>query len=190
MLKLGQIINVQAYKHDGTLYRQWNGVKVIDITPDNITLFMYKTKVLDITNQKWVIKEPIIWWMPTKKFFNTTGLVRNVGTHYYTNLASPPIYEDGTLKYIDYDLDIKNYPGIKTKVVDKREFQEHSKLMNYPEKLINIIQSTKDEVLEQIKAKEGRFDSDKVVDTLEYLYKNKLISKKSYSALKKLKQSK
>nr|WP_318028981.1 hypothetical protein [Mycoplasmopsis bovis] len=25
----GSIIDVQAYKYDGTLYRQWNGVKVL-----------------------------------------------------------------------------------------------------------------------------------------------------------------
>lgn len=190
MIKLGQIVNVQAYKHDGTLYRQWNGAKVIHVSPDIITLFMFKTKVLDKSKQKWVIKEPIIWWMPTHEFYNTTGLVRDTGTHYYTNLASPPIYEDKTIKYIDYDLDIKHYPGTKTKVVDKLEFQENSRVMNYSQKLKDTVIATQDRLLEMIKDEQKHFSPKTVSWILDYLFENKLISKKSYAALKKIKNTK
>ena len=47
-----QIINVQAYKHDGTLYRQWNGVKVLEVSSFNVVLFMFKTKVAELSGQK------------------------------------------------------------------------------------------------------------------------------------------
>jgi hypothetical protein len=51
-LKKGTIVNIQAYKHDGTLYRQYNGVKVIKCDLNECILFMYKTKVIENNKQK------------------------------------------------------------------------------------------------------------------------------------------
>jgi protein associated with RNAse G/E len=50
-IKQYQIINVQAYKHDGTLYRQWNGLVVFDVQPKYITLIMPQTKVIEKNGQ-------------------------------------------------------------------------------------------------------------------------------------------
>ncbi len=174
----GQIINVQAYKHDGTLYRQWNGVKVLEISPEMITLFMYKTKVAEKSGQKWVVREPIIWWFPKYSFSNTTGLVRPSGTYFYTNLASPPLFEDQTIKFIDYDLDIKAYPDSPVKIVDKLEYERHTKLYNYPKKLDKIIRRNVKNTIKKIKLKEDFFDDDVVDRYIEDLIEAKLISKK------------
>lgn len=174
----GAIINIQAYKHDGTLYRQWNGVKVIESSPERYVLFMYKTKVSEKSGQKWVVREPIIWWMPKYLFSNTTGLIRPSGTHFYTNLASPPIFEDGTIKFIDYDLDIKAYPDTPIKVVDQNEYKRHSKEYNYSNKLMNIIKWTTENTIKKIKIKEGFFDEDVIDEYLEQLLEAKLISQK------------
>ena len=177
-LKIGQIINVQAYKHNGRLYRQWNGVKVLEITPFNIVLFMYKTKVLEDAGQRWVVREPMLWWMPLDEFYNTTGLVRPSGTHFYTNLSSPPIYEDGAIKFIDYDLDIKAYPGLKVKVVDQGEYKAHSIEFNYEPELMDKIEETTTYVQKLIENKEGYFDED-VVDTyIQNLIDNKILPRK------------
>ena len=177
-LKIGKIIDVQAYKHNGRLYRQWNGVKVLEITSSNVVLFMYKTKVIEDTGQRWVVREPILWWMPLDEFYNTTGLVRPAGTHFYTNLASPPVYEDGAIKFIDYDLDIKAYPGLKVKVVDQGEYRSHSKEFNYPKELMNKIEETTEHVQKLIKNKEGHFN-EKVVDSyIQNLIDNKILPRK------------
>ncbi|NQZ65619.1 MAG: DUF402 domain-containing protein [Mycoplasmatales bacterium] len=174
----GSIINVQAYKHDGTLYRQWNGVKVLENSPEMITLFMYKTKVAEKWGQKWVVREPILWWFPKQEFYNTTGLIRPSGTYFYTNLASTPIFEDSTLKFIDYDLDIKAYPDSPIKVVDRKEYERNSKKFKYPKKLNNILKKTIYSTIKKIKIGEDFFDKDVVDRYLEDLVEAKLISKK------------
>ena len=177
-IQLQSVVNVQAYKHNGELYRQWNGVKVIENHPDYIVLFMYKTKVEEINGQKWVVREPILWYFPKNEWFNTTGLIRKSGTHYYTNLASPFLFEDNTIKYIDYDLDIKSYPGQKLKVVDRAEYERHSKEFQYSEKLRKIIKSTTKQLLAQASAGEDFFDED-VIDTyIKELIENKDLAKK------------
>lgn len=181
----GQIVNVQAYKHDGTLYRQWNGVKVIEASPERWVLFMFKTKVSEKSGQRWIVREPIIWWMPRESFSNTTGLIRPTGTYYYTNLASPPIYEDGAIKFIDYDLDIKAYPDAPIKVVDKNEYEKHKVEYGYPEKLCEIIERTTERIIKQIKLKDEFFDEDVIDEYLEELVDERLISKK-FALTKKL----
>lgn len=177
-LQKHQIVNVQAYKADGTLYRQWNGVKVIEVTPEFVVLFMFKTKVLEKNGQRWVVREPILWYMPRTRFFNTTGIIRKSGTYFYTNLASPPIFEDGAIKYIDYDLDIKAYPEQKVKLVDKKEFEHHKEKYNYSKELIKIIEQTTKDVMKLINYGEECFDED-VVDTyIKELIENKDLPKK------------
>ena len=184
-LENGQIVNVQAYKHDGTLYRQWSGVKVIEASPDRWVLFMYKTKVTEISGQRWIVREPIIWWMPRDSFSNTTGLIRPSGTYFYTNLASPPIFEDNAIKFIDYDLDIKAYPGAPIKVVDKNEYEKHKVDYKYPEKLQDIIEGTVTKIIKQIELKEEFFDEDVIDRYLEELADERLISKK-FSTTKRI----
>lgn len=174
----GQIINVQAYKHNGKLYRQWNGVKVIEASPDRWVLFMYKSKVTEVSGQKWIVREPIIWWMPRDSFSNTTGLIRPSGTYFYTNLASPPIFEEGAIKFIDYDLDIKSYPDSPIKIVDVNEYERHKVKYNYPQKLQDIISKTTKKIVKQIEIKDEFFDEDVIDKYLEELEDSKLISKK------------
>ena len=181
----GQIVNVQAYKHDGTLYRQWNGVRVIESSPDKWVLFMYKTKVSESSGQRWIVREPIIWWMPRDSFSNTTGLIRPSGTHFYTNLASIPIFEDNTIKFIDYDLDIKAYPDSPIKVVDINEYERHKSEFDYPEKLMKIIDKTTKRIIKQIELNEEFFDEEIIEEYLEELADLKLISKR-FSKTKKI----
>ena len=174
----GQIVNVQAYKHNGTLYRQWNGAKVLEVSKERIVLFLYKTKVVEKSGQKWAVREPMLWWMSREEFRNTTGLIRSSGTHFYTNLASPAIYEDGTVKFIDYDLDIKSYPGMNTKVVDQKEFNQNKIDMKYPKAIIDEIIKTTNRVLKEISSKDGFFDEDVIDEYIEELLDLKLISQK------------
>ena len=178
MMNNGQIINVQAYKHNGLLYRQWNGVKVLEVSPYMFVLFMYKTKVMEKSGQKWIVREPILWWFPKDSFFNTTGLIRASGTYFYTNIASPPIFEDGTLKFIDYDLDVKAYPRQKIKLVDKNEYEINKNKYNYPLCYQKKIEETIDEVFNKIKCSDGFFREDVVETYLHELIDAKLLPKK------------
>ena len=71
-VQLQHFVDVQAFKYDGTLYRQWNGTKIILDNEDYVGCLLNKTKVIEKDGQKWVIKEPTLWFFSKKNFFNTT----------------------------------------------------------------------------------------------------------------------
>lgn len=173
-----QIINVQAYKHNGQLYRQWNGAKIIHINDDELILLLFKTKVQELKGQKWMVCEPMLWWLPLKKFFNTTAMMRTNGVYYYTNIASPPIFEDNTLKFIDYDLDIKNYPKIKNKLVDKKEFADNTKRLDYSLQLLKKIDQAIGQVLELNNKKQHFFNPNEIKKIISKLINKKYLSPK------------
>ena len=172
------VINVQAYKHNGTLYRQWNGVQVIEINPSVVTLISFKTKVSEKKGQKWIVREPIIWWIDFKDFHNVTAIIRKSGLHYYINIASPPIFEDNTIKFIDYDLDIKKHPEKKLRVLDRNEYDVNKKKFKYPNKLQDIVEESLENVKKQINDGEGVFDDEFAYSYVQELIANKIISPK------------
>lgn len=138
-LRVGTILKVQAYKFNGLLYRQWNQAKIIYNNEKHIVLILYKTKVTELNGAGWVYKEPVIWFMPKKQNFNCLILIKKNGFYRYINLASTPIFEDDTIKFIDYDLDVKCYPQKELKIVDRDEFNTNGKIMKYPDVLKNKI---------------------------------------------------
>ncbi|KKB26871.1 hypothetical protein MM26B8_03750 [Mycoplasmopsis meleagridis] len=146
---IGTMINVQAYKYNGMLYRQWNGAKVIRNTKDHYVLLMYKTKVGEISKKDWVYRDPVIWFMPKNALHNALVLLKQSGNYIYVNISSKPIYEDNTIKFVDYDIDIKKYPGKKLAIVDQDEFKEHIKEYKYPLKLIKQVEKSLEEVIYQ-----------------------------------------
>ena len=73
--------------------------------------------------------------------------MKSDGIYYYCNIASPFIIEEGTIKYIDYDLDLRIFNGGEYKVLDKSEYKYHKKLMNYSDDLDLIINSALDELI-------------------------------------------
>lgn len=177
-IKQNSIINVQAYKNDGKLYRQWNGVKVLEVLPNEIIIFMFKTKVAESNGQKWIVREPIIWYLSRKSFFNTTAMIRDGDVYYYTNLASPIILEDQTIKFIDYDIDIKAYPHDKIKIVDRKEFKKNIQKYHYSQELVQKIKQTTFFLIKLISETSNFFDKD-IIDTyLKYLVVNKDLPKK------------
>ena len=175
-LQKHQIINIQAYKHNGKLYRQWNGAKVIENSKDLVVVLMNKTKVIEKEGQKWVLREPKVWFFPLAKFFNTMVLIRKKGIFYYTNVASSPIFEDNTIKFIDYDIDIKVYPQQKTRIVDQKEYEMNQKQFHYSQKLIRKIAKAIDEVLEIIRNKNDHFNHKIFNNHLSKLVKTKDLS--------------
>ncbi|QSF13401.1 DUF402 domain-containing protein [Mycoplasma sp. Mirounga ES2805-ORL] len=144
---VGSIINVQAYKFDGTLYRQWNGVKVLRNTKQHYVLFMYKTQVAELNKRDWIFNEPVIWFMPKNSMYNCLSMLKPKTNYNYVNLSSRPIYEDNTIKFIDFDIDVKKYGSREILVVDGDEFLENSKKYKYPIDLKNKILEELDEIL-------------------------------------------
>ncbi|VEU78256.1 DUF402 domain-containing protein [Mycoplasmopsis columbinasalis] len=143
----GQIINVQAYKYDGLLYRQWNGVKVLRNTDDHYVLFMYRTKIAEAHKRNWLYLDPVLWFLPKQEMANALVLLKRNQKYIYTNIASAPLFEDNTLKFIDFDIDIKKYPGKQLEIIDGEEFVENTKKYCYPPALLKLLSKALDQVI-------------------------------------------
>ena len=72
------------------------------------------------------------------------------GICYYVNIATPTILDNGYLKYIDYDLDVKLYPNHTEKTLDENEFERHIQTYGYSPELTAAIQKSAGEVREMI----------------------------------------
>ena len=99
-------------------------------------------------------------------------MIKSNGINYYVNIASPSIYEDGVIKYIDYDLDFKVDPSYNVKILDEFEYKKHKKIYNYSSDLDEVVKFNFNKVKKMIENKEFPFNHE-VVDELYKKYLNK-----------------
>ena len=85
------------------------------------------------------------------------------GIYYYCNIASPLIIEDGAIKYIDYDLDLRVFPDGSYKVLDKGEYKYHKTKMKYPEELDKILNEELKKLIELNKNKNRVFNHEVLI---------------------------
>ena len=67
--------------------------------------------------------------------------------YFYCNIASPYIIEEKTIKYIDYDLDLRVFPHGDYKVLDKMEYKYHKNLMNYSNDLDKVVNKSLEDLI-------------------------------------------
>ncbi|VEU75574.1 Protein of uncharacterised function (DUF402) [Mycoplasmopsis maculosa] len=159
----GSIINVQAYKYNGDLYRQWNGCKVLRNTSKHYVLLLYKTKVSEKWEHNWVYRDYVIWFMPKTGMHNALILLKPKQNYIYVNIASNPLYEDNTIKFIDFDIDLKHYPHNNISIVDEEEFNENKINYKYPKKITTMVFNSVKKVLEKYEKSEYFFNPE-VID--------------------------
>ncbi|AWX69765.1 DUF402 domain-containing protein [[Mycoplasma] anseris] len=163
---MGQITTIQAFKYDGTLYRQYEGAKIIANLDDFVVLLLVKTKVME-RSINWVVSDPILFFFAKNKFYNASITLNKEKDNYiYINLASPFYIDKGIIKYIDFDIDIKSYLDKEFNVIDWPDFKNSINLYKYPLELIYRMYDELDFLYEQHKTKNGVF-SKKLVDGLE-----------------------
>ncbi|MCQ2741775.1 MAG: DUF402 domain-containing protein [Bacilli bacterium] len=144
-------IKVQAYKHDGSLHRQWSPSFVVEETDDYWVLCSRGSSVTENNGRRWVTREHAVFILFKKKWMNVIAMFKEGGgICYYVNIASPAVLDNGYLKYIDYDLDVKLYPDMVVKTLDEKEFERHVDTYGYGEKLTKVILGAKDKVLSMI----------------------------------------
>ena len=145
--KIGDHLQIQCYKHDGKIHRAWDEAVVLDIKKDYIVCGNNRTLVTEAEGNKWKTKEPAIMYFFTDKWFNIISQLKKDGIYYYCNIATPFIVEDGTIKYIDYDLDLRVFPTKEYKVLDRLEYKYHKKKMNYSDELDEVIKDSLDDLI-------------------------------------------
>ena len=160
--KVGSLIYVQSFKHDGSLHRTWSLGFVIEANSERTVVVTNKTWVTEADGRKWYTREPAICFFYPNHWFNILCMMRKTGVYYYCNLASPAIYDGEALKHIDYDLDVKVFPDGKIVLLDEDEYDDHSREMNYPETIKTIIEDELQELLDWIEQKRTPFKTEEL----------------------------
>ena len=138
-IKKGDILKIQCYKHNGQVYRNWDETLVLDVNDDYIVCANNKAKVTEIDGRHWMTKEPAILFYYKEKWFNIIAQFKKNGIYYYCNIASPFLIDDNTIKYIDYDLDLRVFPDGSFRVLDRGEYDYHKIKMKYGKKIDKIV---------------------------------------------------
>ena len=150
-------IPVHSYKHNGKIHRVWENVRVMEVTDNVIITASNRTLVIEADGRIWKTTEPAISYFFDDLWFNVIAILRVDGIHFYCNLSSPCIYDEGALKYIDYDLDLKVFPNYHYKILDEYEFNKHRREMNYPEDIQKIVRAQMNKLIDMVNKKEGPF---------------------------------
>ena len=158
--KKGDHLKIHKYKHDGQLHRCWSEATFLDENENYMIFANYKTLVIESDGRTWHTKEPAIMYFAKDNWFNIIGQLKPSGIYYYCNIASPFVIEEDTIKYIDYDLDLRVFPDGSFKVLDRGEYQYHKKKMHYSEKLDTILKQELTTLIEKVRQKEYPFQTE------------------------------
>lgn len=148
-LKVGDCLQIQCYKHNKKIHRSWDKAIVLDIQEDYIVLGDNKALVIEADGSFWKTKEPAILYFFKDRWYNIIVQLKKNRIYYYCNIASPYIIEDQTVKYIDYDLDLRVFPNGSYKILDRMEYQYHKKVMHYSKVLDQIINCSLRELIQE-----------------------------------------
>lgn len=157
-MKKDDYISIHAYKHNGVLYRSWEDSKVLEVEDGRIVLMNNRAKVTEVDGRKWKTKEPAIIFFYKDKWYNIIVQFKDKGIFYYCNIATPYIIEENTIKYIDYDLDLRVFSDGTYNVLDQGEYDYNKNEMKYPKEIDTITKDAMNELIEMCINKIGPFN--------------------------------
>ena len=158
-LEIGHRYEIHAYKHDGNIHRSWDEAILLDITDEYLVFGNDRTKVIESDGRSWRTKEPAIMFFYKHNWYNVIGQLKQDGIYYYCNLASPYVIENQTIKYIDYDLDLRVFPDGAFKILDRGEYKYHRAKMNYPDEIDKIVKDDLSNLIEVVRSKKDPFNA-------------------------------
>ena len=173
-LKIGNKYQIHSYKHNGQIYKAWDEATLLNFDfKKGILVFANNcTTVTEKDGHTWKTKEPAILYFFLNRWYNIIGQYKGRGICYYCNMASPIIIEDNTIKYIDYDLDLKVFPNGSFKILDKNEYNYHKKKYNYSDDLDYVLKKELSNLINEVRTKENFFKNEQIESWIKtYLQK-------------------
>lgn len=158
---IGDKYQIQCYKHDGKIHRAWDEAVVLDVQKDYLVFGNNKTKVTEAQGTWWKTKEPAVMYFFKNEWYNIIAQLKKDGVYYYCNIATPFIIEEGTIKYIDYDLDLRVFPNGEYKILDQLEYDYHKRMMNYNQDLDKVVNQAMLDLIDKYKRHDSMFDARK-----------------------------
>ncbi len=162
MAKVGDVIQIHSFKHDKSYHRIWYKTLIVEMNDEFVVLVNERTRVLKSDGSSWFTQEPAVCFFFSNSWYNIICMLKNNGVSYYCNLGTPYVLDDEAIKYIDYDLDIKVYPSLQYRVLDKFEYQVNADEMNYSDEIREIISYEFENLKKRIQNKENPFNEDYV----------------------------
>ena len=184
IIKKNDVLKIQCYKHNGDVYRNWDETLVLEVNEDYIVCANNRVKVTEIDGRKWTTKEPAILLFYKEYWFNIIAQFKKNGIYYYCNIATPFVIDDMTIKYIDYDLDVKLLPDGTILQLDSKEYEYHRKKYAYSNRLDFVVKHVNERVKKMMKNGEFPFSKQKMYDyynmflELKEHQENKIITSK------------
>jgi protein associated with RNAse G/E len=132
---------------------------LLDVTDNYLVFGNDRTKVIESDGRSWRTKEPAIMFFFKHDWYNIIGQLKEDGIYYYCNLASPFVIEAKTIKYIDYDLDLRVFPDGAFKILDRGEYKYHKNKMQYPESIDKIVKDDLSKLISIVRKKEYPFNA-------------------------------
>ena len=175
-MKIGDKYKIHCYKHNAKAYQASDETIIIDIKDDYIVCGNYMVNVFEPDGHSYKTKELAIIFFYKNHWFNCIAQLKNFGLYYYCNMATPYLIDENVIKYIDYDLDLRVFPDGAFKVLDRNEYNYHSKIMHSPKEIDIIIKEELKYLIEMKDKKEGPFDS-KLIKSYEKKYQEIIKSK-------------
>ena len=148
-LCIGDKLQIQCYKHNKKIHRAWDEAVVLDVKKDYIVFGNNKTQVTESEGTTWRTKEPAVMYYFKNKWYNIIAQMKKDGIYYYCNIATPYIIEENTIKYIDYDLDLRVFPKGDYKILDKLEYEYHKNKMQYSKDLDIVINNAMKDLIKE-----------------------------------------
>lgn len=164
-------MQIHCYKHNGKIHRIWEESIVIEETEEYLICGNYKTNVIENDGRSHRTKEPAIIFFYKNNWFNIIAQFKEFGLFYYCNIASPYVIDEDTIKYIDYDLDLRVFPDGGYRILDKNEYKYHKKIMNYSNELDLVLNKELEKLIKMKKEARGPFDLKTIYEYFEK-YKN------------------
>ncbi len=175
---VGDRFIIHSYKHDGNIHRSWDEAILLEINDDYLVFGNEKTNVVESDGRSWRTKEPAIIFFYKHSWYNIIGQIKEDGVYYYCNIASPFVIEDRTIKYIDYDLDLRVFPDGAFKVLDRGEYKYHKRIMCYSDSIDTIVKDELSELIKIVRKKDIPFKAMVINDYYKrYIGLKKLLSK-------------
>lgn len=170
-LVIGKKYEIHGYKHNGRIYKSWDEAVLLEIHDEYLIFGNEKTKVTEADGRTWRTKEPAVLFFFYKNWYNIIGQCKKNGIYYYCNITSPFIIEEGAIKFIDYDLDLRVFPDGSFKILDRSEYKYHKSIMNYSENIDTIIKVELTNLINMVRKKELAFEPG-IIESYYTKYKN------------------
>lgn len=156
-IKVGDKLKIYCYKHDGSLEHTSEEAIVLENNEEYLVCGNGRTKITEKDGRSHMTNEPAVLFFYKKHWFNIIGQLKKFGLFYYCNIASPYIIDGKSIKYIDYDLDLRVFPDGGFRVLDRNEYNYHKKIMHYSDDLDFIIKSELSFLIDLKRSESGPF---------------------------------